>query len=417
MAGLTLMALLIPPIGAQETGKAGESAAGIIEQEILGSGLDAAVLKFKELRSAPAGRFEFRENEFISLGYRLIRQGRIAEAVRIFEMNVEMFPRSANVHDSLSEGYLYLGDRDRAEQVLKTALQANAAEKSFVEQLSRALQGIDINDWQIRSETKDVFRWKPGEQTGFREPYLGQEPPGVSPKVFAAGIVSVLGSNDFCASFSPDGKEFYFNRGMTIMVCRLEKDGWTAPEPAAFNGGYRNHTAHLAFDGTRLFFGGSRPPQPYGIWLTERTAAGWSEPRRMWDGMYATSARNGNIYFGDETLSPPGIVRTRLVDGRYAEPEAQAMAFGNSNPRIRAIFHPGIAPDESYIVFDDNNGLHVSFREADGSWGNAVSLGEILKERVATIPSISPDGEYLFYASHYDLYWVSTRILERLRHR
>ena len=258
---------------------------------------------------------------------------------------------------------------------------------------------------------------KAGGAAGLRGPYLGQEPPGVQPEGFAPGIVSTPGDNEYCASFSPDGTEFYFNRGMTIMVCRLEKGGWTAPEPAAFSRGFRSHEAHLAFDNRRLFFGGSKPPQPYGIWLVERTASGWSEPRRMWDGMYATSSQNGNIYFGVESPPPAGIVRTRLVDGRYTEPEEQAVAFADSSLEKPSIFHPGIAPDESYIVFDDNQELYVSFREADGSWGNAVPLSGILGERTATIPSVSPDGKYLFYASHYDLHWVSTKILEKLRPR
>ncbi|MDH4271450.1 MAG: MBL fold metallo-hydrolase [Candidatus Aminicenantes bacterium] len=254
-----------------------------------------------------------------------------------------------------------------------------------------------------------------GESTGLRGPYLGQDPPGGDPKIFAPGVVSTPGNNEFCASFSPDGKEFYFNRGMTVMVCRLEKEGWTAPESAAFNGKYRNHESHLAFDNKRMFFGSSRPPQPYGIWLTERTADGWSEPKRMWDGMYATSSKNGDVYFGVEGPSGAGIVCTRLADGRYTEPVAQAVGFGDANPKSTSIFHPAIAPDESLIFFDDNNGLYVSFREGDGSWGEAVPLGEIHGEQKATIPSISPDGNYLFYASHDDVYWVSTSVLERIR--
>jgi 7,8-dihydropterin-6-yl-methyl-4-(beta-D-ribofuranosyl)aminobenzene 5'-phosphate synthase len=253
------------------------------------------------------------------------------------------------------------------------------------------------------------------ESTGLKGPYLGQELVREQPKIFAPGVISTPGHNEFCASFSPDGKEFYFNRGMTIMVSRLEKGEWTAPEPAAFNGIYRNHEAHLTFDNIRMFFGGSRPPQPYGIWLTQRTAAGWSEPRRMWDGMYATSAKNGNIYFGVEIPPPSGIVRVRLVDGRYTEPDRQAVGFGASKPEHPSIFHPGIAPDESFILFDDNNGLYASFREAEGSWGEAVPFREILGEQAATVPSVSPDGKYLFYASHEDVYWVSTSVLERIR--
>lgn len=246
-------------------------------------------------------------------------------------------------------------------------------------------------------------------------PYLGQAPPGMLGEIFAPGIISKEGSNEFCASFSPDGKEFYFNRGMTIMVCSLQRDGWTAPKPASFNGDYRNHTPHLAFDNRRMFFGGSRPPQPYGIWLTERISNRWSDPQRMWDGMYATSAKNGNIYFGVEFPPPAHIVMTRLTDTGYASLTKQEITFADPRLEHMSIFHPAIAPDQSFLVFDDNEELYVSFRQTDGQWGSAISLGSSLKEQPATIPAVSPDGRYLFYASQGDLFWVSTSILDKLR--
>lgn len=270
---------------------------------------------------------------------------------------------------------------------------------------------------QIQAETSEALRFRPGESTGLRGPYLGQEAPGEQPSVFAPGVVSTRGANEFCTSFSPDGKEVYFNRGMTIMVSRLERDGWTAPEPAAFNGAYGNHEAHLAFDNTRLFFGSSRPPQPYGVWLTERSAAGWSEPRRMWDGMYATSSRAGNVYFGVEGPSGAVIVRVRLVEDRYGEPQAQRIGFADVLLSGTPVFHPGIAPDETYLVFDDNKTLYVSFRAAEGSWAPAVSLSRVLGERTATIPSVSPDGRFLFYAAESDVHWVSTAVLGKLKPR
>jgi len=248
-------------------------------------------------------------------------------------------------------------------------------------------------------------------------PYLGQKPLGEKPVIFAPGFVSTTGFNEFCASFSSDGKEFYFDRGMSVMVGRLEKEGWTTPEPASFKGNYRNHEAHLTSDNKRLFFGGSRPPQPYGIWLTERTESGWSEPQRMADGMYVTSSENGNIYYGVESSSGTFIVQTRLTDGRFSEPVIQNIRFPDPDIRQSFIFHPGIAPDENYIVFDNNNGLFMCFRLDDGSWGAALSINELLNVTNATIPSISPDGKYLFFASNNDLYWVSIGIFQKLRNK
>lgn len=40
-------------------------------------------------------------------------------------------------------------------------------------------------------------------------PYLGQKPPGVSPEIFAPGIISIDIMNHSTPVFSPDGKEVY----------------------------------------------------------------------------------------------------------------------------------------------------------------------------------------------------------------
>lgn len=50
------------------------------------------------------------ETEINTLGYRLLRRGRTADAVRVFGINVARFPSSANTHDSLGEALLAAGD-------------------------------------------------------------------------------------------------------------------------------------------------------------------------------------------------------------------------------------------------------------------------------------------------------------------
>ncbi len=335
-------------------------------------------------------------------------------------MNVEMFPKSANVYDSLSEGYLYLGDRGRAEKVLTTALQTENAEKSFVEQLSRTLRDIEINAWLIRSETREVFRFRPGESTGLRGPFLGQDPPGDEPKVFAPGIVSVLGHNDFSASFSPDGKEFYFNRGMTIMVCRWKTEGWTAPEPAAFNRGFRSHLAHLVFDNQRMFFGSRRPPQPYGIWLTERTSVGWSEPRALPEIINFLSGihwgvsvdREGNLYFS----AGERIRYSQYRNGRYGEPVIlDSLKDDNA-------YSPLISPDESYLlgnIEDEGERMFISFKKKDGAWTEPVDLADIVGVKHGFCPMVTPNGRYLFFLSMLDgiyaPYWMDASFIEKLK--
>src|SRR5690606_40714124 len=68
-------------------------------------------------------------------------------------------------------------------------------------------------------------------------PYLGQEPPGLTPKLFAPGIVST-GFNERDVTISPEGDEIYFGlltgKQITIMFTQLVNGSWTEPEVAPF---------------------------------------------------------------------------------------------------------------------------------------------------------------------------------------
>lgn len=48
-----------------------------------------------------------------------------SEGIRIFQLNVENFPRSSNAYDSLAEGYLRAGDKAQAIANYERALQLN----------------------------------------------------------------------------------------------------------------------------------------------------------------------------------------------------------------------------------------------------------------------------------------------------
>ena len=50
--------------------------------------------------------YNFDESELNTLGYKLIRANKFKEAVRILQLNVEAYPQSSNVYDSLAEAYM-----------------------------------------------------------------------------------------------------------------------------------------------------------------------------------------------------------------------------------------------------------------------------------------------------------------------
>jgi len=54
------------------------------------------------------------EADLVLAGYSLLLSGRQKDSIPIFELLVELYPRSANASDSLADAYLAVGDRQRA---------------------------------------------------------------------------------------------------------------------------------------------------------------------------------------------------------------------------------------------------------------------------------------------------------------
>jgi len=100
-------------ITAQETKPKKQSGARLIESIILQSGIDSARLRFQEIKTDTIN-YSITEREFNAAGYRLIDFGMLEEAVEIFKMNIDLFPKSANAYDSMGEAYLFLGDKEKA---------------------------------------------------------------------------------------------------------------------------------------------------------------------------------------------------------------------------------------------------------------------------------------------------------------
>ncbi|NJM53970.1 MAG: hypothetical protein HC846_11640 [Blastocatellia bacterium] len=49
-----------------------------------------------------------------TLGYQILGMNRTKDAIEIFKLNVEMFPKSGNPYDSLGEAYLEDNQKDLA---------------------------------------------------------------------------------------------------------------------------------------------------------------------------------------------------------------------------------------------------------------------------------------------------------------
>jgi tetratricopeptide (TPR) repeat protein len=91
-----------------------KSIAETLSATIAARGIDQAARQYRDLRAAESAAYDFAENQLNNLGYELIRAKKFKEAIRILELNVEAYPQSSNVYDSLGEAYLDDGNREQA---------------------------------------------------------------------------------------------------------------------------------------------------------------------------------------------------------------------------------------------------------------------------------------------------------------
>jgi len=87
--------------------------------------IQEAIDGYRSIRQHDAKDRAVDEGRLNSLGYRFLRQKNYDAAIAVFGLNVEFYPDSWNVYDSLGEGYMNQGDRERAIENYQRSLQLN----------------------------------------------------------------------------------------------------------------------------------------------------------------------------------------------------------------------------------------------------------------------------------------------------
>ena len=262
--------------------------------------------------------------------------------------------------------------------------------------------------------------------------YLGQKPPGLTPEVFAPGIVST-DNWEIGGVFTPNLKEFYFLREIgeteedkkqVFMMIQKENGQWQESVISP-----RIGQAFISPDGKTMHLGRR---------YKERTESGdWSEIKSLGVPfkdlpIMSLTASSQKTYVFD--AMGEGVLRySRFINGKREEPKLfdKKINSGTANA------HPFIAPDESYILWDSrrDNGygkadIYVSFRQEDGSWSEAINLGDKINTNTSEFGAqVTPDGKYLFFNRNVgkvnptdpyentDILWVDAQVIENLRHK
>ena len=275
--------------------------------------------------------------------------------------------------------------------------------------------------------------------------YLGQKAPGLTPEIFAPGIVSTENRVYANITFNPGFTEACWTPNTAdtniyhggIIISKFENGIWTRPEEIRFlSKEYSHRSPFYGLDGGRLYFQANLRKnhdwdQKEKFYFVEKNPQGWSDPVLV-DTVFNKYAphwqfsldKDKNLYFGGDLRGKEnsgGIYFSKYDNGKYKEP---VLIFSN-NKYEEAVFGPAISPGGEYILFARIHprsseyprmfSIYISFRKSENEWTAPKDLGEVLNMD-ANQPRISPDNKYIFFVGNDGMsYWVSAAIIEQWR--
>lgn len=109
----------------------------IVEEQRAKQNVPEFIKKYRAFKSNPAHKYAQTEATINRVGYFLLNANRTDDAIEIFKLNVEAYPQSANVYDSLAEAYEKKGDKQKALENYHKALSVDPNFRSSAEAVKR----------------------------------------------------------------------------------------------------------------------------------------------------------------------------------------------------------------------------------------------------------------------------------------
>jgi tetratricopeptide (TPR) repeat protein len=108
-----------------------------LEEKHTQDGWEAAVGYYRTLREKfyGHGAYDFSEPVLNQMGYQVLGRDDAEGAITLFKLNVEMYPESANVYDSLAEAYAKVGMKELAIKNYEESLRRDPDNKNAKQKL------------------------------------------------------------------------------------------------------------------------------------------------------------------------------------------------------------------------------------------------------------------------------------------
>lgn len=256
--------------------------------------------------------------------------------------------------------------------------------------------------------------------------YFGQEPPTTESELFPSEMLFYKGW-ELGGEIGPNMREFYMVNTHevphlpTVIVFVKENRAW------------KKYDFYAAFSGNKDILYSKKK-------YIERTNEGWSKMKSLgpmidrddFGIMRLSVSSKGTFVFDDAQRNSDVIRISRMINGKREEPKL----LGKEINTGKWTAHPFIAHDESYLIWDSERAgghggtdIYISFKQEDGSWGNALNLGDKINTAVEENGAfVTPDGKYLFFGRSEEKFnedgssywvsgkhWVDANIIEEIR--
>jgi len=254
--------------------------------------------------------------------------------------------------------------------------------------------------------------------------FLGQTPPGNTPKVFKLDVTPGTFAAERIA-ISRSGSEIYYsevlgyypNRGEKIRCYKFENGKWSKSKILFedFSG------PALSLTEDTLFFENS-----FKMYFSVRSNGGWSSPQRCFEAdsvHYLQITNKENYYASARSKSSVGMADWSKIQKKDGASNVVSLGFPINTVADNLDFF--IAKDENFIITCLGGPIGISYPDSKGKWSNSRYLNEKINFGIGGWGAyISPDGKYLFYTtgtkmdySDTYVYWVSMgNIVDSMKH-
>ncbi len=248
--------------------------------------------------------------------------------------------------------------------------------------------------------------------------YLGQTPPGNTPKIFPLFVNQGFFAAERIA-ISNDGRDIYYTeikgyypiRGENIKRYSFSDGKWTGP----FNL-FEGYAPAFSVTGDTMYFERKGFENESDTYISIKNGQGWGNPKRILTQLdtahYFQATQNGNYYISSKSGNGAGLSDWCKVSMNGADTTVLSLGRPlNTGGENQDFF---VSQDESFMIVANRPQLAISYRKDDGSWTNPGNFGPKINFGLGSWgPWVTPDNKYLFYStgtkpdySDVYVYWV-----------